>query len=392
MRWLGVSFGVYLHFPYCPSKCHYCDFAVKVAKAIPHRRYASAVAREVALRSGAAAGRRSLSLYLGGGTPSLWDPAAMSEALDAIRATVAFEDAPELTLEANPGFSDAERFAAYRALGVNRLSLGVQSFDARTLAALGRRHSGDEVVGAFRAARESGFSNVTLDLIHGAPEQGFATARDDAARAVALEPEHLSCYALTLTGLAEDVGLAKKVRRGRVKVPDDEAQAEMGAAVRHELTRGGYSRYEISNYARPGRESRHNLLYWTGAEYLGLGCGAFGFSLHVPGDPRQGGRRWGNLRSPERYLEALDAGRLPESVSEELSAGDLLRERFVMGLRLSEGVDLEKTCAELGADALPYVDGARRLVGKGLARFEQGRLSLTDLGLDLQSEAAMEFV
>ncbi|MFN7134105.1 MAG: radical SAM family heme chaperone HemW, partial [Myxococcales bacterium] len=316
-----MDFGVYLHFPYCLSKCPYCDFASKVVASVPHRRYARAVAKELALRAAVVEGRTAVSLFNGGGTPSLWDPEALDEALGAIRETVRFAPDAEFTLEANPGASDARRFGAFRRAGINRLSIGVQSFHPRSLAALGRRHTGNEAERAFASAREAGFDNVSLDLIYGAPGQDVQMAVDDAARAVALGPDHLSCYALTLDieALAEAVPLAKKVARGRVRVPDDEAQAEMGARVREVLAGGGYARYEISNYARRGLDSRHNTLYWVGAEYLGLGCGACGFSLNDPSDPSKGGRRYGNVRSPEKYLEAIEAGRLPEQWSEELT-------------------------------------------------------------------------
>lgn len=389
-----MQFGVYLHFPYCLSKCPYCDFASKVVDAVPHRRYARAIAAELKLRRKDAEGRTAVSLFNGGGTPSLWEPSALEEALDAIRSEIAFSEDAELTLEANPGASDARRFGAYRKAGINRLSIGVQSFHPRSLAALGRRHTGNEAERAYASAREAGFENVSLDLIYGAPGQDLAMARDDAARAVALGPDHLSCYALTLDieALAEAVPLAKKVKAGRVKVPDDELQAEMGTAVRDELGRGGYARYEISNYARRGLESHHNTLYWIGAEYLGLGCGACGFALNDPSDPSKGGRRYGNVRSPEKYLSAIEAGTLPEQWSEELSGNDLFRERMVMGLRRTAGVDLVEVCRLYREDPAPLEKHARELVDQGFATFEGGVLALNERGLDFHSEIAMRFI
>ncbi len=389
-----MQFGVYLHFPYCLSKCPYCDFASKVVETVPHKRYARAVAAELKLRRAATEGRVAVSLFNGGGTPSLWDPPALEEALGAIRSEVRFTDDAEFTLEANPGASDARRFGAFRRAGINRLSIGVQSFHPRSLAALGRRHTGNEAERAYASAREAGFDNVSLDLIYGAPGQDLGMARDDAARAVALGPDHLSCYALTLDieALAEAVPLAKKVKAGRVRVPDDELQAEMGAAVREELARGGYARYEISNYARRGLDSRHNTLYWVGAEYLGLGCGAFGFSLNDPSDPSRGGRRYGNVRSPEKYLQAIEAGQLPEQFTEELSGNDLFRERLVMGLRRSAGVDIAECCRLYREDPAPIEKHARELASQGFATFEAGVLALNERGLDFHSEIAMRFI
>jgi len=186
--------------------------------------------------------------------------------------------------------------------------------------------------------------------------------------------------------------MAVWVREGRMRVPDDDAQWEMGLAVREELARAGYRRYEVSNYARPGREARHNALYWTGGEYLGLGCGASGFALDDPQDPSAGGRRWSNFRSARCYLEAIEAGVLPEESSERLSGSDLLRERLVMGLRMVRGVDLVEACRRFGQDPEPLLAAARELVDRGLATLDAGTLALTEKGLDFHSEAAMAFV
>lgn len=386
-----MAFGVYVHFPYCLSKCPYCDFA-SVAGAPPHQRYAQAIARELALRAEQARGRTALSLYLGGGTPSLWDPTAARLALDAIRAAVAFEAAPETTLEANPGAADAARFAGFRAAGFDRISIGVQSFDDGVLRRLGRRHSSADAVAAVAAAREAGFANVALDLLYGGPGHDLALARADAGRAVALAPEHLSCYALTLEHLAVDVPMAQAVRAARLQVPDDDAQWDLGRAVAQTLAAAGYRRYEISNWSRPGREARHNALYWSGGEYLGLGCGACGFALLDPADPSRGGRRWGNHREPERYLADVEAGRAPEAWSEDLDAPTLLREQVAMGLRRVEGVDLAAACAALRQDAAPLLEAARGLERRGLAALEGPRVRLTERGLDFHSEAVLAFM
>ena len=387
-----MSLGVYLHFPYCLSKCPYCDFA-SVAAAPAHERYASAIERECELRAGEAArGRVACSLYLGGGTPSLWEPAFAERAFLAVRARVAFAQDAECTLEANPGASDAARFRAFARAGFNRLSIGVQSFDDATLKRLGRTHSGAEARAAFAAAREAGFQNVALDLLYGAPGQLVAGARADAEQAVALSPEHLSCYALTLEHLAVDVPMAREVRKGSLAVPDSDLQWEMGQAIGAALSSAGYERYEVSNWARPGRRAVHNSLYWNGGEYLGLGCGACGFALADPSDPSRGGRRWGNHREPSRYFADLEVSRLPEAWSEDLSAADLLREELAIGLRQVEGVDVAAACARLRQDSAAPLAAARALVEKGLATLHGSRVALTPRGLDVHSEAALAFV
>ena len=262
-----MQFGVYIHFPYCLSKCPYCDFASRAEAVIPQQRYTEAVLRELGARAAQFPGREALSIYFGGGTPSLWDPPQLGRVLREIRSLWSVRTSAEVTLEANPGTTDEERFAAFRELGVNRLSIGVQSFAPAQLVALGRKHSGGDAVRAFETARAAGFRNVSLDLIHGVERQTKELAASDAASAVALGPEHISCYALTLTGLAEEVPMARALRRGELALPDDEVVSDMGDAVRAELAQGGYARYEISNYARRGREAVHNSLYWRGGEY-----------------------------------------------------------------------------------------------------------------------------
>src|SRR5205807_7325725 len=226
----ALMFGVYIHFPYCLSKCPYCDFASRAEAIIPQGRYTEAVLLELRSRQKEFAGRAADSIYFGGGTPSLWDPDQVGRVLAEVRALWAVAPQAEITLEANPGTTDEARFAAFRRLGINRLSIGAQSFAPAQLISLGRKHSSQDAVRAFETARRAGFENVSLDLIHGAEGQTPELAARDAALAVALGPEHISCYALTLTGLAEDVPMAKAARRGDIELPDDEASAEMGEA------------------------------------------------------------------------------------------------------------------------------------------------------------------
>ncbi|MGC4120344.1 MAG: coproporphyrinogen-III oxidase family protein [Myxococcales bacterium] len=333
-----------------------------------------------------------MSLYLGGGTPSLWSPEAARAAVEAVRAAIPFVDEPEVTLEANPGASEAGRFAAFRAAGFNRISIGIQSFDDRVLKRLGRTHSSREALAAVRAAREAGFGNLALDLLYGGATQDLELARADARSAVSLSPEHLSCYALTLDHLAVDVPMAKEVRAGRLEVPDDDLQWEMGRAIGEVLSSGGYQRYEISNWAKPGRQARHNALYWNGGEYLGLGCGACGFLLNDPKDPSRGGRRWGNHREPGKYLADVEAGKRPEAWSEDLDAATLLRERVSMGLRQTAGVDLAQACAAFGQGAAPMLEAARKLEKQGLAVVDGTCVRLSERGLDFHTEAVLAFV
>ena len=387
----AARFGVYLHFPYCLSKCPYCDFASIVAKAVPQERYARAVERELSLRLEAVPsleGRRVDSIFLGGGTPSLWDPRHVGEVLEAIARRLSIARDAEVTLEANPGASDAARFSGYRAAGVNRLSIGVQSFQPETLRALGRAHDGPTAIAAFRAARGAGFESVSMDFIYGVHGQRRAQAEDDVRRAVALEPDHLSAYALTLEkeALAEEVPLARALARGEVALPPDDEVVAMADAVAERYAQAGLARYEISNYARPGMHSRHNALYWTGGEYLALGAGATGYL--APAEPTRAGLRYANFRSAEKYLATVEAGALPEQTREEIGPAERFEERLAMGLRLTRGVDLEALCAAFGEPLAARRKEAEHLARHGLARFDGRQLALTPKGLNLHSTIA----
>ncbi|MBS2029510.1 MAG: radical SAM family heme chaperone HemW [Deltaproteobacteria bacterium] len=385
-----ARFGVYLHFPYCLSKCPYCDFASQVEQVVPHRRYADAMLRELEQRAERFAGRTVETIYIGGGTPSLWEPACLADVLAAIRARFAVAPDAEITLEANPGASDAERFTAFRALGVNRLSIGMQSFDSKALTALGRTHSAREAERAFQAARDAGFTNLSLDLLYGSAGHGGETAAEDARHAVSLGPDHLSAYALTLEAQAVEVPMAKQLREGTLTLPDDDSTARMGEQVRDVLRDAGYARYEISNYARDGKSSRHNALYWKGGEYLALGCGATGYR-QADGGPRNGGERYSNTRAAEGYMAALAEGRRAEKV-EPLTGDDLFTERLMLGLRLTEGVDIAQICETFGRDPHELRKKAKRLVVGGWAAFEGDRLTLTERGLDVHTEAAVRLI
>jgi putative oxygen-independent coproporphyrinogen III oxidase len=379
----AARFGVYVHFPYCLSKCPYCDFASTAARQIPDERYTKAILAELKQRvqTKQLQNREVTSIFIGGGTPSLWAPHSVGQVLEAISTQLTLAAGCEITLEANPGAADAERFTGYRAAGVNRLSMGVQSFQTSTLATLGRAHDGATAQRAFEAARRAGFDNVSMDFIYGVHGQTEAQVESDARAAVALGSEHLSAYALTLdkASLAEEVPLAKQLARGEVHLPPDETVIAMQRVVRDVFLGAGLERYEISNYAKPGFHSRHNALYWTGGEYLAVGTGATGF---VKGEAPV---RYSNQRSAEKYLAEVEAGRLPESSHEVLTALELFEERVAMGLRLVNGVDLEAVCSAFGQSAESRAVTVRHLLHAGLAERRDGRLALTDVGFDVHS-------
>jgi putative oxygen-independent coproporphyrinogen III oxidase len=372
----GRLFGVYVHYPWCAFRCPYCDFAVSTERPLDGGRYARAIVAELRLRAPGFGGLECRSLYLGGGTPSLWDPDHVGEVIEEARRLGLPRDA-EVTLEVNPESSSPGRFAAYRRAGANRLSVGVQSFDAAVLHKLGRRHGPQEAELAVRVAVEC-FENVTVDLIYGGRRSTAETARADAEKVGRLGVKHVSAYALTLDPavLAEEVTLARLASTGRIVFPGDDQVLAQARAVRGALRRAGLRRYEISNFARPGFESVHNRLYWAGESYLGVGAGAYG-CLHG----EEGAIRWANHRAPAPWLEAVEAGRLPTAEEERLGPRELANERVMLGLRTRWGIE-ESGLPEGKRTEVEALVAGRLAVRRG------GRLVLTARGLDLHSAVA----
>jgi len=373
---LPRPYGVYVHFPWCTHRCPYCDFAVTTSRPIPSARYARAVVQEIRLRSPAFRELRCATLYIGGGTPSLWNPADLAGVVAAARELGLPPDA-EVTLEANPESSDSASARAWREAGVNRVSIGVQSFDRSVLAKLGRRHGPE---GAERAIREVAavIPNVSVDLIYGGRRSSARTARSDAERLATLPVTHVSAYALTLDGevLAEDVPFARLAREGRLTFPGEDDVLAQGEALREALLGAGLSRYEISNFARPGSESRHNLLYWEAESYLGAGAGAVGCA-RGPGPAR----RYSNHREVAGWFAAMEAGQPPSADEETLSPLQLRNERLMLALRTSGGVPTSSLSPRQASEA-------RALVEAGLAAIRNGRLALTTPGMDVHSAIA----
>lgn len=369
----GEALGLYVHFPFCSIRCPYCDFAVDTRRQIPHDRYADAVVAEISDRARWFAGAGPLvSIYFGGGTPGLWRPDALARVLEAGRA--AFGDPVakdlEITVEVNPGEADASQLGQLRASGVNRLSIGLQALDDRLLTALGRRHPGAAGPAAVAAARAAGFDNVSVDLMFGVPGQGLDDWRRTLDAVVALGPDHVSAYALTIERGTSFGALA---RAGRLPRPDDELVAEMFQRGRDTLGGAGLAAYEVSSYARPGRRARHNQLYWSLAPYLGVGASAASFRPLADGT----GWRFSNPRSTDVYLR----GDPPRHV-ERRTAADLENEALWLGLRTVEGVDRAAHAARHGRDPLAGREPAAEVfVRRGWLRVEAERLSLTALGV-----------
>jgi oxygen-independent coproporphyrinogen-3 oxidase len=377
-------FGVYVHFPYCAHRCPYCDFAVTTAPVPAGGRYAAGVLAELALRAAPFEPLELVSIYLGGGTPSRWAVEEVAAVLSALRRRFGDGALREVTIEANPESCDRARLLAWREAGVDRVSIGVQSFDPGVLAQLGRRHDGAAAARAIAAAAEV-IQRVSVDLIYAARRSSPAIAAADAARAVACGAGHVSAYALTLDPevMAEEVPLARAARTGRLTFPGDDEAVAQARAITAALRRAGLRRYEISNFARPGQASVHNRLYWSGESYLGLGSGAAG-GRRAEAGPLPGGAgsvRWQNLRSADAWLAAVEAGRLPTGEEDRISPLADRNERLMLGLRQREGVALAGlTPAQLRE--------AAELLRRRLAVARAGRLVLTSRGLLVQSAVA----
>ena len=350
-----ASISLYLHVPFCQAKCHYCDFN-SYAGMLGHReRYVEALAQEIRLagrRARLADGtpRRCRTIFFGGGTPSLLTAEQVDGLLREARSAFAVSDDAEITLEANPGALEYGRLDALRAVGVNRLSMGAQSFDADLLRWMGRIHSPAEIETAFAAARQAGFTSVNLDFIFALPNQSLATWADTLERALALGPEHLSLYSLIVE---EGTPLFAWVRDGRVLPTDDDIAADMYEYAQQRLAAAGYGQYEISNWAKPGHECRHNLTYWRNLPYIGLGAGAHSSFA---------GHRFAEVRPIAGYISrvrAAVAGDNGESGTDTLPAGAIasdeaippaleMAETAICGLRLNDGISRAEFAERFG--------------------------------------------
>jgi putative oxygen-independent coproporphyrinogen III oxidase len=372
---------VYLHFPWCLEKCPYCDFVSYKAErpAIPHERYADAVLAELEARLATIgeeiSSRRFISIFVGGGTPSLWAPASLARVLGALRERLPFVEEPEVTVECNPSSLTEEHARALRSAGVNRLSVGVQSLDDDDLRFLGRLHDAHGATHALEAARKAGFQRLSGDLIYALPNQEPAASLPMAGRLLDLGLTHLSAYQLTIEPGTRFGELAK---RGRLPLADEGASADAFLALDAYVEERGLRHYEVSNFARAGEESRHNVGYWRGLEYLALGCGAYGYwRREAAGEPAEG-VRYRNEVLPEKYMQHartmrpgvsfddVDAPHTCATSAELLDADTLVKERIMLGLRLAEGFDVAAAEEDL---ATTIRTGAReRAVAKMVAR------------------------
>ena len=341
------SLALYIHWPFCLAKCPYCDFNSHVRDRIDQTRFAAALRRELAWEANRLGRRRLTSIFFGGGTPSLMDPATVGSLIDDATRLFPPTENLEITLEANPTSVEAGRFAGYRTAGVNRVSLGVQSLDAEDLRRLGRQHSVDQAIGALELAARL-FPRFSFDLIYARPGQTMAAWQAELRQALSLAADHLSLYQLTIEPGTVFEGMH---RRGEIALPEEELAADLYEATAEEAAKFGLAGYEISNYARPGSESRHNLAYWRYGDYAGIGPGAHG-RLTLGGQLVATRRH----RAPEPWAERVERDGHGSTAEETISQEDRAREMLLMGLRLAEGINATHFATRTGTTLTDAVD------------------------------------
>jgi putative oxygen-independent coproporphyrinogen III oxidase len=381
-----TSPGLYVHIPFCKTKCPYCDFYSVTDDALIAS-YLTALDAEARLYRNRFPAFDSL--YLGGGTPSLLTSAQLAALINNLRRTFSFTPNTEITIEANPDDVTADKLAVWRDLGLNRLSLGVQSFHEAELRFLGRRHTAKQTEAAIDLIRAAGFTNLGLDLIYGLPGQSLDTWLKTLETALGCAPEHLSCYQLTLAAgetPALRTPMAQRLARGEFALPDEETQRDFFLLTAGFLTARGYLHYEVANFAREGPQAgslchyvcRHNMKYWNRTPYLGLGPGAHSFLPE---------RRWWNLSSVEHYGAALSAGDAPVAETESLSPEQIRLETLALGFRTCEGVSLATIRERPGGDAV-----VAALTQAGLVRVDHDRVIATSQGLVVADRLPLSFL
>jgi oxygen-independent coproporphyrinogen-3 oxidase len=375
-----TSAGIYVHIPFCSSRCSYCDFATGLYQRELAERYVCALITDI--KSSRFQNEHVDTIYFGGGTPSLLTPSQLDRILATLHDHFAIDSAPEITLEINPGSVNEEKLRAFRSLGINRASFGAQTFDDRELAKLGRSHSAADTLKTFADLRRSDFENVSFDLIAGLPGQTLAEWKQNINQALDLHPEHLSFYLLEVH---QGTPLAEHIRRGIQPEPDDDLAGVMYQWMLEQSSESGYEHYEISNLCQPGFHSRHNVKYWTGAPYYGFGCSAHSYDGHAV--------RWSNHRDVLKYVETIESALSPVFDEQQLSQTDIRAEALFLGMRLMRGIDLRRYRESFGVDLRDeHGEDLDRFCKAGLLEFDGDLIRLTRSGALLSNEVFAAFV
>ena len=372
---MNSNLGIYVHIPFCVQKCRYCDFcSFAGAERGVMDAYTKELCRRIERCSERCSERLVDTVYLGGGTPTLLEPSQLAQILETLRATYDMSEDCEVTCECNPATADEEKFRALRALGINRLSIGLQSVHDDELRRLGRIHTYEDFLKTFSDARAAGFDNISVDLMYALPDQSLARFQESLQRLAELSPEHISVY-----GLKIEEGTPFWAERDALILPDEETELSMYLACSEILSQHGYEKYEISNFAKHGRESRHNLRYWRGEEYLGFGVAAHSYFA---------GERFGNNRDMSAFLSGA------EIVEERnrLDFVDLRNEYLMLRLRLSEGLCEEELEERFGVSFRAMLPETDRLMEHGLLKEKDGRISFTDRGFFVSNAILSELL
>lgn len=373
--------GLYLHIPFCKSRCAYCSFN-SYACQTPPAAYLAALFTQIRYWGAQqwCRERTFTTLFVGGGTPTIYGD-ALATLVDLCLKSFSFTEDAEITVEANPNTVNEQALSALRRAGVNRLSLGVQSLSDRLLASIGRTHTAGQARGAVAMARQAGFNNLNLDLIYGLPGQSLVDWQATLEEALALAPEHLACYELTIEEGTPFAGLHAS---GLLELPEEDVVVAMAEATHGLASQAGLTRYEISNYAKPGYECRHNLNYWENGSYLGIGAGAVSCLS---------GMRLSMVDDPERYVGLVEQGSQPVAEAECLSLAARFRETVIMGLRLMEGVAIDRLQARFGLTPMDYYGSILDdLIAQGLAVMDEGRLRLAAHALPVANQVLARLV
>ncbi|MEC2070415.1 radical SAM family heme chaperone HemW [Alkalihalophilus marmarensis] len=373
--------AAYIHIPFCEHICHYCDFNKVFLKNQPVDEYIQALLHEMHMTINEAKPAQLKTIYVGGGTPTALSAAQLRTLFAGMHSILPMEQIEEFTVEVNPDSSEEEKLAVMKEFGVNRLSIGVQSFDQSLLDAIGRTHSSDSVHDVVKRSREAGFDNLSLDLMFGLPHQSVEQFIDTIEKAAELGVEHLSAYSLKIE---EKTVFFNRQRKGKLSLPPEEDEVTMYEELRKRTKTYGFVQYEISNFAKPGRESKHNLVYWNNEEYYGFGAGAHGYVNGV---------RHQNIGPVPKYIEAVNQKKLPYLNEHTVTKVEQIEEAMFMGLRKLNGVNLDELSERYAKDLnMLYHDQIKELSERGLLVNEQGMLKLTNEGLLLANEVFEQFL
>lgn len=380
-------FSIYIHIPYCAQKCPYCDFNTYALSKIPEEEYCDALISELNFFSNAEflAGRPVQSIFFGGGTPSLFDAVSLRKIIGTIRQRFPVIHNAEISIEANPNPLEAERIAGFARAGINRLSLGSQSFTSETLKTLGRMHRPEHIEAAVENTKAVGITNINLDIIYGVPGQTMDQLKFDLEEAVAINPTHISAYGLTIE---KGTPFYLAYKKGELKLLDEDLVADMMEEICSYLPSSGFERYEISNFAADKLYARHNMAYWNGDDYLGLGAGAHSFCKSIS----QYGTRWANYASPEKYIQDAQEYGHAQSWRDDLKLKDAIFEFFFLGLRKITGVSKNQFSKNFGAEIEDFYGPLTNiLINNGFLESQDDSLYLSKKGLMLADNVIQNF-